>query len=157
MKLSGKKIEGPNEETIVIPRGEGQIVLKARAILDYSEFEALVPAPKAPTITHVGGEVSEDIKDKDFLKLREDYAAKRFRWIILKSLEATPELEWETIKMNDPATWENLEKELTSSGFSVPEVGLIYSGAMAANTLDGDKIKEAKTRFFNMARRGQQV
>ena len=39
-KIAGKTISGPNVETLVFPRSAGDIVLKAQAVLDYSDFES---------------------------------------------------------------------------------------------------------------------
>ena len=68
--------------------------------------------------------------------------------MILKSLEATEGLEWETVKMDDPETWLNYEKELKDSGLSPIEVGRIVGICMSANGLDERKMEAARDAFL---------
>jgi len=49
MKLLGKKITGPNETIIVIPRfNSDNIIFKARAVLEMDEFDEMCPTPEPP-------------------------------------------------------------------------------------------------------------
>jgi len=151
MKLNGKKLEGPAIETVVLPRENGDLVFKCQAILDYTEFEQLVKEPVPPMITRRGEKVpTADPTDPTYKKAQQAYALKRFSWMIMKSLEATPALEWETVKANDPSSWENIEKELKDAGLTGAEVGRIFVAATTANGLNEERIKEARARFFNM-------
>jgi hypothetical protein len=72
----------------------------------------------------------------------------RANWMFLTSISATPDLEWETVKLNDPNTWENWRKELRDSGFSIPECNYLWSSFSEANSLDNSKIEEARERFL---------
>lgn len=150
MRIAGKSISGPNEETVVLPRGDDFIAFKCKAVLDYTEFETLVPEVKPPLKTIKGGKTIPDLEDKDFLKSGQDRGLRRFEYMIIKSLEATPDLEWDTVKLSDPTTWKNLEKELTGSGIAPAEVGLIFQGVTTANGMNEDKLKEGRARFFAM-------
>jgi hypothetical protein len=148
MRIQGQELKGPNEELIVIPRGDNQIVLKARAVLDYSEFEKLCPEPKAPWIVKPGGVKEQNYKDVTYTAAVRQRITKQTFFMFIKSLEATPGLEWDTINMTDPSTWLNFEKELESSGFSSIERNIITRAVLIANNLDEAKIEEARQRFI---------
>lgn len=149
MKIRGRKIEGPNVEILVLPRGEGEpLVFKAQAVLSFDKFNELCPKPAPPSIMLAGGERKEDLKDPIYVQRNEDYAKKHYAWMILKSLEATPDLEWETIDMGDPSTWLNFDKELEDSGLSSIEVGRIRQTVQIANCLSEERLEEARQSFL---------
>lgn len=148
MKIDGVKIEGLNEEIIVIPRGEKQIVLKARAVNDHAEFDKLVPPPKPSVRIMKGGKRVVNVEDPRYLQALNDYAQKRTDWMMLKSLEATEGLEWEKISMSDPNTWHNFEAELRESGFSEIEMMMIVRTIQSANNLDEAKLTKAREDFL---------
>jgi len=148
MKLNGKKIEGPNVTTIVIPRGDSQIVFRAQAIMDMEEFDKLCPQPKPPTKIVKGGLRVPNMEDDVFKAQIQEYAKRRTAYMILKSLQATPGLEWEMAKIGDPSTWLLYEQELKGSGFSETEINIIAGGVAEANCLSDDKIEEARNRFL---------
>ena len=148
LKIKGQVIEGPNIETVFIPRGDTQIVFHAKAILDYSDFEAMCPAPNPPNKMVPGGATIPDLEHPKYKEAMDAYGTRRFAWMILKSLEATEGLEWETVDMSDPETWANYEQEFKSSGFSDIEANRILKGIMAANCLDEDKVEQARQRFL---------
>jgi hypothetical protein len=149
MKIRGKKIEGPNEEVIIIPRGDEPIILKARAVLDYKEFNAICPAPKPPIKMHRSGQRVPDFTNSNYQKEFDRVNTARVNWMILKSLDVPEnEIEWETIDMSDPDTWGNFENELRAAGFSDIEIGRITTGVMSANGLDDAKVEEARMNFL---------
>lgn len=150
MKLGGKKIEGPNVETIVIPRTDGRsdIVFKAQAVLDYAEFDRLCPRPTPPIKMLRGGERQADYEDEAYKKRLNEYGLKRMAWMSLKSLEATEGLEWETVDLGNPNTWLKFEDELTDSGFSDPELQRIRNGVFTANCLNENLVELARQSFF---------
>lgn len=148
MKINGKKIAGPNTELIIIPRGEGEdIVLKAQAILDFAPFHKMMPQPKPPKKRTKDG-LFDNMEDPRFKQAIIEHSEKRMAWMILKSLEATPELEWEMAKIEDSNTWHLYNEELLISGFSDIEISRIINGVMAANCLDEVKMEEARKRFL---------
>ncbi len=147
MKLKGIKISGPNVETIVIPRGDDQIVLHAQAILDMEEFEKLCPDPVPPMRMVKGGVAQPDTTDPHFIAACAQLGKRRMAFMIVRGLLATEGLEWETVDLNNPDTWLNYETELQASGFSNVEVNRIVAGVMAANCLSESKIEEARQRF----------
>lgn len=148
MKLGGKTISIPQPELIIIPRGDEDFVFTAKAVIDYTEFDRLCPLPTPPTIVKRNGEKSSDVNDRKYLERVSKHAKRRFAWMVLESLRATPGLEWDTVNYNDPDTWENYETELESSGLTQTEINEIMRGIMAANSMDADKFKQARDRFI---------
>jgi hypothetical protein len=148
MKIHGVKLDTPNEEVVVIPRKSGDIVIRAKAILDDEEFLKLCPTPTPPEVIRAGGARSLDINDKDYLKKMDDWAANKTHWMVLKSLEATEGLEWDNVNMSDPATWSEYSKELQVAGFSQLEIVRILTAVTDACGLNQDKIEEATKRFL---------
>ena len=152
MKIKGKKIEGPNVEIIAIPRAMGDdIILFAQAVLDMSPFEQICPVPVPPMKKIAGGEQVPNLQDKEYLKSIENLSTKRLAWMVLTSLQATEGLEWETVDLSDPNTWELFRKELKDSGFSDIEVNRIIAGVISVNALNDDKIEAARERFLATA------
>ena len=148
MKIKGKKILGANREIIAIPRGDGEdIVFIAEAVLDQKVFDKLCPVPK-PRLKKIDGVDVPDFDDKNYNKNIMKYSEKKTAWLILTSLKATPELEWEQVNFNDPSTWALFRQELNDSGFSDLEVNRIINGALTAQGLNEAKIEAARDRFL---------
>jgi hypothetical protein len=155
--MNGESIRPIPDITVVIPRDNGpDYVFIARAVLDYTEFEALCPEPKVPFIGKPGKGTVPNPDAPKYREAVEAYGLKRTNWMFVKSLEATEGLEWETIDMDDPETWGNLQKELEDSGFSIVEVLAITRAIIAVNGLDDEKIKAA-TESFLAARAAEEV
>ena len=148
MRLKGKKIEGPNREIIAIPRGDGDdIVFIAQAVLEMEPFEKMCPPP-IPPIRKIKGKNIPNLKDKNYEIALDTYATKRMAWMVLTSLEATPELEWETVDVSDSSTWMNFRDELKDAGFSDIEVNRVVAGVVSVNALSEAKIGAARDRFL---------
>lgn len=148
MKIKGKSISAPNVSMLVIPRDNGEdIVFKAQAILDMDVFEKLCPEPQPPTIIHRERGKEKDFKDKNYLKAQEFHAEQRMAYMVIESLKATDDLEWETVDYNDPSTWVKYKDELKASGFNHIEIGRITNLVFEANSLNEAKYKEARDRF----------
>lgn len=149
MKIKGKKLSNPNREIIAIPRaGSDDIIFIAEAILDYEEFDAMIPEPKPGVKVMKGGEKVLDFDSPNYKSELKNYGIKRYQWMVLKSLRATPDLEWETVNYGDPSTWHNYEKELKDAGFSNVEFNRILKGVSDANCLNEEKVEEARKRFL---------
>src|SRR4051812_15065474 len=110
MRLNGKKIEGLNVEEVIIPRGEDVLVFRAQAVIDYSVCDALNPKPKPKKGRNRAGELVEMTNDKTFETALDDWATRKLSFMVLKSLQATENLEWDTVDMNDMNTWNNWRK-----------------------------------------------
>jgi hypothetical protein len=150
MKVNGRKVEGPKPQVIPIPREGGDLIFKAQAVLDYTTFEQLCPIPEVPHILKKGADkATPDNEDPDYIKAMTIRGLRRFQWMVMKSLEATEGgIEWDTVKSNEPATWDNMEKELQSSGLSALELSKIYDAVMIANGMSEDLLREARERFI---------
>jgi hypothetical protein len=152
MILDGKKVSGVNERLIVIPRGNNikdAIVFKARAIHDWAEFHALCPEPKPKVKMLPGGKRELDEKAPSYVEARSKYNANRMAWIVITSLRATGDLEWEKVFPGKPETWANFEEELTESGFSRPEIWKIVDECMEVNALSDAKLDQARADFLS--------
>lgn len=150
MKIQDRVISGPNVEIIAIPRGNGEkdIILKAQAILDKSEFNRLCPMPKPKVRIARGNIRQEDTTNPVYKQALVDYNKQSFAWMVIESLKATSGLTWDTVIDNEPSTWGNYEKELRESGFSEIEIIRITQGVMVANCLSEERVDEARNRFF---------
>lgn len=150
MKLAGREIKGPNSETIVLPRGEGEpIVLTAMAVLDQTPFEKLCLPPKPPVVVRPGGDRSYNVEDPKFVKAMEEYGKRRTAWLVVTSLRlGTPELEWDTVRYDDPNSWPGYYDELRDAGFTESEIVRVIQAVMVANALDDAKLEEARKRFL---------
>jgi len=150
MKINGRQFTKPYEVLCVLPRdGEEDIVFKAQAVLDYSEFEAMCPVPEPPSIQKHGQKKSvPDFQDKKYLEKLEKYNEQRFVWVAMKSLSITPGLEWSFLDPSDPDTWHDIEREFKSAYLSDAEGSLILSKVLEANSLDQTKLDEARQRFL---------
>lgn len=148
MKLNGKKISGPNVEIIVIPRKDEDIVFKAQAVLSFDDFKKLCPQPMPPQMIKRGEGLVYDTENPQYKDALSLWQQMRMDWIIITSLRATPELEWEKVDFSNCDTWKLYSEELKDSGFGEYEVNRIVAGVMTANCLNETKIEEARKRFL---------
>lgn len=152
MKIGGKKISGPKTATVVFPRGDSEddwLVFKVQAVLDMENFENLCPLPQPPTIVIAKtGEKKPDLDDKKYLAKVREHNTLRFTYTILKSLEATEGLEWDTVDMHKPETWNNYENDLKAAGLSTSERNYLLMSVIDANSISEDKLKEARDHFL---------
>lgn len=148
MKLGGKKIEGANYEYVVLPRPGGQLVFKAQAVLDMKRFDEMCPEPEAPSVMKPGGVKYKNIADPVYLESLKRRTQMRINWMVLQSLSATEGLEWETVDMSNPDTFQNYEKELVDAGLTQSERNRIVNAVLSANGLDESKIEEARQSFL---------
>jgi len=150
MKFFGKTIEGPRPQTIVIPRGEDSaIVFTAKAVLNYDRFDELCKEPDPPfVVNRREGTSTKDLTDVKYRDKLETYQKRRMNWMLITALEDTEGLEWDIVDPNNPETWDSFNKELRTSGFTQSEINMIIEGIMIANSMDEEKMKEARNRFF---------
>ncbi len=148
MKIKGKRLESTNEVTIVLPRYNGEdIIFKAKVILDYPNLDKFLTKPEAPSIL-IRGKQEKDYDNKGYkTKLQKNYEH-RLNYMVLLSLAATEGLEWETVDMEKPETWGNWETELKDAGIPNSEVIYIFNKIQEVNSLDQDKLDEARERFL---------
>lgn len=149
MKLAGKKIKGRNRVIIPIPRPDGNLIFIAEAVPGYEVFEKMVKEPKAPAKQKPDKSMVYDYNDTGYIIQLGVYNKRRIAWLILESLKSTPDLEWETVNMNDPATWENWEKELKAADLNQFEVNRILNGVFEANCLNEGLVQAARESFLH--------
>jgi len=147
LNIGGQTIDGPSEEILVLPRSNGDLVITARAVLSMEDFDRYVRQPKAKRAFVKGKGNVLLTEDPGFVKEMETYGEKRFAFMAIKSLEPS-EIEWQTVKLEEPATWVNWTKELSDAGLSEFEVQRIVVCVMQANSLDEAKLKEARAAFL---------
>ena len=144
MKIGGKPVT-KCIEILVLPRVGDDIVIKAEAVAINDEFEAMCPMPVAPSIRTKDGK-KDDLEDPDYLKAIEKRGQRRWDYMCVKSLVPS-NIEWEKVNLSKPDTWGEWKQELIDAGLSEVEVGRIQGAVMAANSLDEDKLKEARDSF----------
>jgi hypothetical protein len=165
MKINGQPLPKPSDEIVVLPRGkqmepdpqnpEQQIevpvnlVFKCRAVLDYKEFEAMVPEPKPPmSIKRGETQATPDFGHPKFTLALNDYGIKKQNWLMIQSIMATEGVSWEKVRLNDPETWNLWQDELQESGLGLAEILRIQQAVLGVNGLDDSKIDEARRNFL---------
>lgn len=150
MKIAGQELAGElaqlNEEILVLPRKQSQIILTARALADMDEFNALMPQPMAPQIFRKGKGWGQNNKDKNYVSEMTRFGECKLAWMVLKSLEPS-EIEWDTVDMAQPATWKNWETDLRNSSFTQHECNLVLELVLDANQLNESKLEQARELF----------
>lgn len=144
MKIGGKSVKGPHECFLVIR--DGEIVIRAKAVPDFDEFNALCPEPKPPLLQTKDGLVA-NTKDVNYRQVKAIYDERFMCYIVIKSLEPS-DMEWDTVKINEPSSWVNWRQDLHDAGLSHFEVNRIQNLVMEANCLDEDKLIQAREVFL---------
>ena len=149
MKYKGKQVEGRNTELLVLRRPNGEtMAFKCEAVADYDEFEKICPTPKPPEVLKPGGVRERNVKNPAFIKALEEWAGRKTDYTVLKSLQASPDIEWETVDMESPTTWENYRKEMADSGFTEIEIGRVLTTVGIANCMDDGMLEAAREDFL---------
>jgi len=146
MRIGGVEVNGPNEVLLVLPREEGDIIIKARAVLDMDVFEEICPEPKPPALRTKDG-VEPNIKDPGFKQQMANYNEKRLAFIVVKSLEPS-EIEWDTVDPDNPESLENWQEDFRNAGLATVEINRIIQIVMEANALDESKLEAARQVFL---------
>lgn len=147
MRIGGVEVKGPNKEILVLPRMDEDIVIRAQAVTNMDEFEALVPEPKPPGVRTKDG-WRPNKKDETYQQQVLHRGEQRFAYIVVKSLEPS-EIEWEAVKMDDPGSWITWEDELRKAGLAEIELNRITLCVMQANSLDDSKLEAAREVFLH--------
>lgn len=153
MKIKGKKIENVNKREVLIPRTnpEDNLTFTVCAVLDYDAFEKMIPMPQPKKKMVPGGGFIFDMEDQGYKAAITQRDAKRSSWLILKSLDGTEGLEWETVDMSNPDTWNNYASELKSANLTTYEINKIIRAILEVNGLTEDKVEAAKDSFLPQA------
>lgn len=135
-----------NEVLLVLPRAEQNIVFRAHGLKDMDEFQAKCPLPKPPGKFTKDGWVAEE-NDPTFQQVMAEWGKKRLGYIVTRSLEPS-NIEWDTVKLDDPRTWPNWEKDLIDGGLTQIEANRVLALVMEANSLDETKLSKAREVFL---------
>jgi len=146
MRFKGKTIK-EGMQIVVIPKGGVDIVIKAKAIRDYSRFDTMLPMPVPRMIQEPGQPNRPDFSDPMYQAAIDKRVELRTAWMILESLSISTDLVFETVDMNNPETWLNVFKELNET-FSPNEQNCIHKIIAEANGLNNEKIEEATESFL---------
>jgi hypothetical protein len=136
----------PNKEFLVIPRGDKAIVFYAQGLPDMDEFHAMVPVPTAPVAQTATG-VVQNTKDPGYLADIAEYSRRKVAYTVVFSLKPS-EIEWDTVKLDQPGTWPNWESDLKNAGLTQVECNLVFNLVWGANSLDEAKLKQARETFL---------
>ena len=145
LRIGNIIVDGPAEEVLVLPRLQGDIVIRTRAVTDMKPFEAMCPEPTAPKKLVKGG-FEIDYENTNYVAASTRHGELRFAYICVKSLEPS-DIEWSRVNMDSPNSWLEWPKELQEAGLSNVEVNRIMLAVMAANSLDEHKLKQARDSF----------
>lgn len=155
MKYKGQR-PGLNIVEVFLPRESGDLRFVCKPVMSYAEFDDIVKVPKPPTRQGKGGEIETLTKDPTYMLQVTQYSSQRAAWLILKSLEDNPDVEWETVDMASPNTWPKWEKELQDSGLSEYEIRRLEAGVYNANCLNESQVEAARRNFQRMMAETQQ-
>ena len=135
-----------NEVLLVLPRGESELVFRAKGLPNMDEFEALCPKPNPPGKMTRDGWVPMP-EDPTYQQLISAWGQTRLGYMIVKSLEPS-QIEWDTVNLSDPQTWKNWSTDLRSGGLSDIECQRVMNLVLEANCLDEAKLKKAREVFL---------
>jgi hypothetical protein len=148
MKLNGKIVNVPNLKIIPIIRDDQTIILKVSPLKSFDDFEKICPIPDPPVREIPGKGIVPMVESKEYKILLENRNRYMIEYMVLKSLEATENLTWDTVDLNDPSTYVNYTNELIEAGFTTIEITRIVKAVMSANSLDEDAIQKARDDFL---------
>jgi len=146
MKIGGVQVSGPSEEILVLPRDPQPLVFRAQAVPNMDTFFALCPEPKAPGILTKDGVVPDE-KDAGYLSVLKSHNDQRLAYMVIKTLEPS-QIEWDSVRLDNPKTWSGWEKELKSAGLTHIEVQRVIQLVLDANALNEDKLVKAREVFL---------
>jgi hypothetical protein len=149
MKVNGKTITGPRTHTVVLPYGDNDdvIVFKFRALTAKDDFEQVMPRPKPPKVAKPAQADFYNYEDDGYKASIKSWGEKKINWEFLRSVSVTEGLEWETVNLEDPETWGNWRKDIENN-FGLVDFNLIFGGFLEANSLNEEKLEEARKRFL---------
>ena len=151
MRINGLSVAPPPIKTLVFPgRLEGgvDLVLKFQPVLNLKHFdEEIFKRPDPPIIKYADGRIQRDINDIDYQKAVDEWATARVNYMVLKSIEATPGIEWDTVKESDSSTWGNYREELESV-LSETEIAMVIRTVNEVSCMDQSMIDEATKSFL---------
>jgi len=147
MKINGLSVATPEPQFFVIPHGGQDLAFRIQGVYSFDEFEKLVPEPKPPRIVRPGGQESVDYSDADYLKAQQARSKNRMVWIYLKGLEPS-NLEFEKVKINDPATYQFFDDEFKNVGIALSYLQQLEQAIINLCGFNPEMVQEATQRFL---------
>lgn len=115
MKYKGKTISPPPSQFVDIIREDQTITFECKSVVDYTDFDSLVPEPKPPVINKIStGETYPDFEDATYRKKLNERGTKRVFFEFIWSIKDNTDVEFELVQPNDPDTWELIDDELNA-------------------------------------------
>lgn len=148
MKVGGVQVTPPPEGLLILEREEGSLVFRAKsvAIEAWDHFNKICPEPSIPMVL-VKGEKKPNTTDETYQLQCRKLHAKRIAYLCIKSLEPS-NIEWDTVNMDDPDTFEKFEDDLRTAGMTEIEIQKVIQLCVGANSLDEEKLKKARESFL---------
>jgi hypothetical protein len=107
----------------------------------------MVPVPQPGIIRRPGKEPEGDYDSKSYIQANQRYATLKYLWFCLESLKPS-NIEWDTVDMGDPNTWENWVDDLKNNGISKTERERIQVLISRVNSLDEKALDQAREDFL---------
>lgn len=148
MKLKGEILSIPNIKVIPIVRDDQTIVFQAAPVQTFDEFTKICPEPVPPMRDVPGKGMVVALESKEFKETMAKYNQQMMDYLVIKSLDATEGLEWDTVDLNNPDTYENFRTELQEAGLSAIEVTRLIGAVFEANSLNEEAIDKARENFL---------
>lgn len=148
MKIGGIETSTlPVEEVLVLPRGDENLIFRATGMKDMETFKRLCPEPEPPKKLMKGGVTVADVEDKGYKEALTNFHKYRMAYIVVNSLIPS-QIEWDTVNVNDPASWTNWDVDLKKAGLSEFECSRVLGLVLEANCLDETKLRKAREVFL---------
>jgi hypothetical protein len=158
VKYKGKTPTALFEKILVLPRSdryvngvpEEDIILRFKPVSNWEDFTKVCPEPICPKIQIAGQEQRDATADEapEYGKRLRVHNLRQTQWLVINSISATTDLTFENVKLDQPETWGNFDKELLEGGFNIFEIQKIYNFAMEANVLTDEALNAARERFL---------
>lgn len=148
MKINGRSFTKANEDVVVIPRADGDIVFKIVAILSDEPFQQLCPFPSPPKVLYPDGSTGHNPEDTEFKQAVAQWAGKKTNWTFVEALRQTDGIEWDKVKYDDPLSWQFWLEDLKSAFFTDNEITYISNAIVRVNNLNQSYLDEARLSFL---------
>jgi hypothetical protein len=148
MKVGGVQVTPPPEGLLVLERDGEPLVFRAKSVPVevWDHFNKICPEPLVPMVL-VKGEKKANTTDETYQLQCKKLQAKRISYLCLKSLEPS-NIEWDSVNMDDPDTFEKFEDDLRNAGMTEIEIQKVIQLCVGANSLDEAKLRAARESFL---------
>lgn len=156
MKVNGIKMEGPRiVELCFLINGGSAVQFRFRPLRDNEDFELTMPKPTPPVRVAPGGVKHFNTEDKSYKKALAAWVEYKLDWELLKSIDATEGLEWETVDPAKAETWKNWRDEVTKN-FGAAVTNKLFGGYMEAQYITEEGMEKARNAFLTGLREQQE-